>query len=533
MKTEKILTLGLLCCSFNLFAAIMAEPKSETFYISPAGDDSNDGKSTRSPMKTWDKVFDKMDDGDNLMAMSGIWTDDPSYDCSQSAIQPCYNGLGARLDISCVGLRYHLQDISVSAVTSRASMIRANGTAALRLHTCDGWQVDGLTLQSKDQSLARAATGNSVVTIIQSDSVELKNLLVLQNNSLYDTDLVTFSASNNGLLEGSELYDFSNSGISVVNGSSGITTRGNYLHSRWYKVGGYDKDANGNEIIPEDKECIDFHQTNGNTSENDIVVGCQGIRSSGSKNQILGSIVIDGDYAFRAAPDCGTTGEPGCDVATNYPHSNVMQDVLAVRPLVSGIECDASECFVKHATVVDAQDAGYLVKDSNSQTGFVTDADITRALVVSTIALAQNHSVGFELDGLSTLTTTDVFAYFNDNNTDYLQGQFNYKGFGGSNHSGSKHQLDPQVTCLLNLDEANSPVIDITSGQVGADLRFKYINGVKTTEKLFLANGNFAYCGAVIDGINGGSQTLYRYSCAGVKESLGTGVNGACTSQGM
>lgn len=519
MKTTNLLALGLMCTSLNTLAA--------QYFIAPNGNDSNDGTTVTTALQTWSKAFETMSNGDSLTVLPGVWSEESNY-CSTSSTQPCYEGAGATMELNCADAQYgNLQNVTVTASQERQSVIRADGFAAIWLYSCSGWTVEGLQVRSKDVNNSGPQV-MSVVQIQNSNDITLKKLLISNNNRYFNTHLLSVLSSNDVLVEGSELYDFHRHGIHVNSSSHHVTTRGNFINARMYEDLPAPAKQSGNGLMGD--YCIDFDQSNDNISENDIGVSCMGIVASGSRNSMLGSIVLDSDFGFRSFASCSGAY---CNVATNYPQDNLLQDVLAIRPNVIGIECDASECTVNNATVVDSKIWNVAIRDRKTTPGFDTIASLNNSIALNTTVLTQNNSAGFLIGAQETVQATDLFAFANNTSTEYMQGQSNFSGFGGTNVSGTWHEVDPQVTCLLDLDEANSPVKDHTTASVGADLRYKYIDGVKTTDKLFTATGDFSYCGAVIDGVNGGDNTLYMHSCLGVKEQLGLGTNGACAAQGI
>ncbi|MFT4928728.1 MAG: hypothetical protein ACI8WB_004848 [Phenylobacterium sp.] len=523
---KHLITMSLLLSSFNLYA--------EKFYIAPNGDDSRAGTETKLPLKTWSAAFGKMSDGDSLLVHEGMWTNDSDYDCNTSDITPCYNGSDAVLDINCLADYNNLKDINVLALSERRSFIRAGGLAAIKLYQCSGWRIEGMRARSKD--MPDLGGKSSVVRIEKSDNLVFRKLLVTHNNRFSNTHLIQFIESHHALVEASEFYYFHRHGISVNNTSHHVTTRGNFFDSRLYADLADPRAYDSHNQIGD--ECITFYWAADNLSENDIGVSCEGIQATGSDNRIYGGIVLDSDFGFRSGANCNSV-QP-CNLGTNYPTNNEIKDVLAIRSRIVGIDIAASGAHVEKATSVDTKGFNFAFRDFNSEEGYNTVATIDDSVAVMTNPLKRNRSAGFLVSDdpakgpIPDVTSSNIYAAYHNNTVQprELEGKSNYSGFGFANTTGDTFEADPQLTCLLDLDESKLPATN-TSAQVGADLRKKYYNGVKTSDDLFDADGNFSYCGAVIEGVNGGDRSIYMHSCKGIKEHLGLGVNGACKAAGM
>jgi len=265
-----------------------------TYYISPSGDNGNDGLSSSYPWKTFSHAIPELDPGDTLIVMDGTYsvaagTGLPSISCGSNA----NNGTEG-------------QPITIQAENERAALLESTGddNTAFRMSGCSYWNVIGLRGKSADLPTASGGKQHSVFEITGSNHIKLQRLLATHNNRYFNCATIAVSNSSYSLVEECEAYYFHRHGISIYR-SDHITVRRSYVNSRGYSdIPGGCPSHSGYGAEYRGDEGMTFYQTTDSTNENCISEGNEFFGNSGQRNQYLGSIALNSLWGFVVGHHC-------------------------------------------------------------------------------------------------------------------------------------------------------------------------------------------------------------------------------------
>lgn len=208
------------------------------YYISPSGNDSNDGTSPSTPWKTFAKAFPAgcaqtgdcpLKPGDGLNLMDGTYsraanTGLPDIDCSSTG--------NAVIGTSS-------NHITVQSVNERLGYLHADGTyAALRVRSCRYWDFKGLRWDTVDLDKAHTAGGAAgaqycTVQIENSLYIDIYKGLGQYSNRYFNVaNLCTTNSSNNIItIRDTEIYSNHRHGIEFYHTTGSYMTE-DYVNSR-------------------------------------------------------------------------------------------------------------------------------------------------------------------------------------------------------------------------------------------------------------------------------------------------------------
>jgi len=280
------------------------------------------------------------------------------------------------------------------------------------------------------------------------------------------------------LIEESEAYFYHRHAFSI-RGSRNVTLRRVYANSGLkYAKGCCASDDNH----PYGDEAVSLYGTSDSIIENSVSENAaggyqmHGVTAAldgacgGRNNKVLGSVSLDDGEtsAVVGSRDEGTW----CDAK-----DNVFRDFLVDSSDGNGIFIrNASGALIENATILDGKYAAIQGKGSSYEGTTCAGAPSPGcSLTARNVLLWHNASDISGVDGFTNITKTNVQTV--------------------------------QPTCLIR-----------PTGTVGADLRFRYIGGVKTTLPLWNPDGSFP-CGAVVPGVNDGARAC---------RNLHTRLNAGC-----
>lgn len=187
-------------------------------YLGPDGDDGAAG-TAQAPWRTFAHAIAQLQAGDSLVVLDG------EYD-------PLDHG---PLEVVCEGgVANGTMDapIFVRAENTRGASVFTDGRGAgIRIESCQWWRIQGLSCEGADRPKDEDGSFATLVNVVDSDQIELRDLLIAAPNRYFNNHAVLVSSSTNVLLEDVEAYDFYRIGFSFRN-SSDLTCRRCYANSR-------------------------------------------------------------------------------------------------------------------------------------------------------------------------------------------------------------------------------------------------------------------------------------------------------------
>lgn len=254
-----------------------------TYYIAPSGLDTNSGTSDLNPWKTFDFALPKLNPGDTLLLMDGTYTKNTTGLISIDASTTGQEKDGTRN-----------APITIKAQTERKALLQTDGsTIPFAMHGASYWIVDGLYANSTGTGGAEKysfAVQYTYETIFR----HLLGVHTYSNSPI--SAVYAMVHVENFTIEDSEAYDFHSVGFNAYS-SVNITVRRCYANSRCH--GGW--------------EGITMNGTYGGITENSISEGNCGIQihgfpsPGGRKNKVLGSISLNDSTCGFSMDSGGTT----------------------------------------------------------------------------------------------------------------------------------------------------------------------------------------------------------------------------------
>jgi hypothetical protein len=491
-----------------------SEVNAATFYISPKGSDSSSGTSTSSPWKTFKYAIPKLQPGDTLILKDGTYTKSttglPDINCGSTG--NAKNGTST-------------QPIIIKAENERQAHLHSDGTTfAFHIQYCSYWVVEGLQGSSEDRDKANGGGQASIFRVSYSSNITLRRLLAHHTNRCFNNHAIDVADSSNSLVEESEAYYFHRIGIIGFN-STNVTQRRNYLNGRNHAhlsscctIGTTcDSNLSGADGGVAFYGCTNCVQEN-NIAEN-IEIG--GIFSGGrGGNEVYGNISIDAGS--------GTAFDGGTDPLTLY-----LQNFVAINNVGSvkaGISNRGYDMTVEGFTSIDngiGLQASQHTAENNARNTYCTNCLLLNNDTYGTSISGQNdwlieysNSFGNPTANynLSEANISDAAGYIRNS----LSVSPTLMGKGANQcivyvPGGNKGQ-NPKI----NGQSSNMAGAGKNGADIGANIVYRYQNGILTNVKLWNQTTGQFPCGAAVAGVNDDSMD----SCTNVHEALNVGVNG-------
>ena len=449
------------------FALAATGTVGSSYYISPAGSDSNSGTSPSSSWNTFAFAVTKLRPGDQLILLDGTYTMAGNgrifirCDSSGSA----QNGTAA-------------SPITVKAQNERQAFLNGDGSAlTIQVYRCSYWTFEGIRANSADHS-----SGNGgVVGTAYSDHLVFRRMLLQYNNRYGNTHLLSLTLGNYILIEENEFYETHRGGI--VGSFDNSIIRRNYFNSRNFAdiIGGYTsiRSQKGDESIA-------IYPGSYNIVENNISEGqatgftIQALGTS-DNNRFLGNISLSEDYAFGNKVRSNSSGSWS-------PTNTLFENSVALRPGIGIYSRGTFNTQVNNTSIISGSNIGIIAD--------VEPGDIGGGV--------------YSFYSLNTLTDSNSLYGFVMKH-DFL---IDYPNSFGSVTTFSPAPTDSRITNDLSADPQlgackvfiplNSPMKGAgkNGGDIGANVLYRYVNGKLTNQPLWNPlTGEFPH-GAVIAGVN-------------------------------
>jgi|GEM_PF-6647641 len=457
--------------------------------------------------------------------------------------------------------------ITIRAENERRAFLHSNGSDyALAIQNCKYWNVEGLRGRTGDLSgdckpdsddllkfcwepsgqvqctEAPCGSENSVFDFHSSENIVVRRNLGSHNNRYLNTHIFSADYTKNSLFEENEAYFHSRHGFSFTH-AEGVTARRNYSHSRSYADLQFGRESHDAAPDMGDESLVLYFAKN-SIAENNIGEYSEGMQATGTDNKILGSAMLDAVYSFRILSNCvdDVGAAQNCtEEKIPYAMDNLGQDLISLRTQTMRIDacpfadhscgyripiafnCESSiNCRYRHTSAFDSRNYSFLGRDTLDLENYGNSFEITNSL-----------SVGSRLNGFrkedkwggdpptNTYETTewsgDLLVAW-----DWKVGQSGFKMDEGDdpNSWGEHYELDPELgACKIQIPES-SPMwtwSDGALGRIGAEMLYRYEDGVLTSAPLWdPITGEFP-CGTIVSGLN----DVPGRSCFDVHERLG------------
>ncbi|HEX9666329.1 MAG TPA: hypothetical protein VGA95_07180 [Thermodesulfobacteriota bacterium] len=500
---------------FNINNEVNSETPSSAFYISPTGSDSNPGTSDR-PWKTFSFAIPKLQPGVTLVLKTGTYTKTttglPYVNCASNA----KNGSAG-------------SPITVKAENERQAFLSSDGSVeALRMENCSYWNIEGLRLEGND-----TPTTKQVPTgwILHNDNIKIKRLLVAKHNRYsVNAALFAISKSDTILVEDSEFYYAIRHLLNCFQ-SRRCTFRRLYANARGFEpIPGGSKDVGDVSVV--------FYGTSNSIMENVIVegnhenpnciaCGSQGmqIHSTAQNNMIIGSIAINTNInGYRL---------DSRNVSDRLVTDTIIENVVSYSNYDRGgfggyLQQGAVNTQMKNVSIIDA-------------TGVPTARGLSLDGRCAACANGQPSNTSFHGENILSVGGTPAFQGFSVSSpwpilggwdmeyTNAYNWHTNYSP--ATSHAygsfSNKQSINPQLgNCIVFIPDS-SPMKGVGKNgeDIGANIVYRYEDGILTDQKLWNQTTGQFPCGATVKGVND-DLNFPDSSCTNVHERLNVGVNG-------
>jgi len=460
------------------------DAQSTNFYISPDGKDGNLGISPSTAWETFSYAVPKLEPGDTLVLLDGTYNERLFIDCSRNAS----NGTQQK-------------PITVKAQNERKAFIQGNGVdPPFNLQNCSYWVIEGIRAEGRDNPNADGGSKEHVFNINNSSDIILRRLLGARPDRYVNTHVFNIGNSSNILVEECEAYYFHRHGFSISN-SSYVTLRRNYANSR-----GYTDLPDGYRTIISQRgdEGFVFYGATDSIMENNISEGNYYIGDYGSRNTVLGNISLNNNIGFAFSHHCCFDIKS----ADNTYINNVAIGSIRVGFIIQSQE----NTLIANSTSMD-----------NKYDGFQANNKYSKWNVEPSIAIRNSLAVN-NYDGFKIANSEDFTKII----TEYLDALNEDDNYGaGINMNSTLKTADPKLNNCKVYIPSGSPLkrAGKNGADIGANIVYRYKDGVLTNEKLWNQGTGQFPCGATIKGIND-DATFPDSACVNVHERLNVGVNG-------
>jgi len=476
---------GSICALFFSLTLYAEDVAATSYYMSPTGKDSNTGISTSSPWLTFSKALATMRCGDTLNLMDGMYGDGTSTGKPYVRNRTCTSGTV----------------LTVRSLNQRKAWIKDAGKGRAMLVMSSAYvTLDGIVMSSKDNNYDPAAYEQYGLPLYVLDShhIVIKNVVLSNANRYGNLPLLQLTRASDTLVEDSELYNFHRHAI-VTKPGTRVTIRRVYCNARIGGLaGGY---PNGNGTNGGDF-CVSFYPCQYCIMENVIAdgspksLGLADLSASGGTllqgNKILGSI------GYKTGPQAIYLNARGTGSSMMPQNTTLENIVIYGHQRASGIRnSDAKNTIIKNVTLVGSGGTRGITTD---QRGYGDGAYSTSMVNV----LSHNQAeYGFVVQsGVQSWTGNEMNSY-NNKYTAYPFPPSKWTNLTSSN---------PALGACTVWIPDGSPMkrAGVGGADVGANVLYRYQNGVLTNVALWnKSTGAFPH-GALVPGLNNiAGQSLY------------------------
>jgi hypothetical protein len=472
-------------------SAIMFGPPvlATTYFISPNGSDSSSGTSSSAPLGTFANAISKLRPGDTLILRDGMYSlansGLPAIDCARNA----QNGANGA-------------PITVRAENERQAFIKGDGSVdTLEIRNCSYWTVEGLHVESADNSSSRYVGG--VVSTYGSDHLVIRRLLLAYPNRWVNVHLLQMVNTSYSLVEENEGYHYHRHGLSSGGGDHNIFRR-NYVNGRDYPT------------IPEG-----YSGYLGYGGEEGICLAYPGSYNTAENN------IIDtgGGYTQHAS---------GPNIGNRYFGNIAIGTGLLLDTRGTGLELMPQDSYIENLIITNSQNwtSVYFRGTKNTRCVNCTVLSATPyggfgADPGSSPYLGDGSPSAYIENSLAAFNTTFGFGMFQQASwsVDYSNSYGNSPDFYPyDSHVSNSMSIDPKLGSCKAWIPDSSPMKRAGRGgaDIGANVLYRYQDGVLTNQPLWNPSTGAFTCGAIVAGLN----DVPGKSCFDVHARLNINRNG-------
>lgn len=483
-------------------------PSPATLFIGPEGDDDGPGTADE-PLATWAVALARLAPSDTLGVLPGSYS---PTDAGRLVVG-CAPGDSACAGAPCAQGSADAP-ITVRAVEERAARLGTDGAGpALVVSGCRGWSFEGLVAEGGDFERQQA-----VAVVREGANVTLRRMLLRRANRLTNSPVLQITDTDDVLLEESEIYDFHLAGVALSE-ARGTILRRNFIHSREYPNLPDDYEQSGlcaSCCLGIGDQGVLLDRSAASLLENNVIERvCQGVVGSagatarvggaaGDDHRLLGNVVIGASsnaYVFASA--CG--GADPCDDPGLQLRRLLIRDSVALDSGTGFYARGVIEARLRNVTAIDSGGSDYVFDLPDANRGLTPSFTVENALDHD----SDGSGGGYVLRDHEEYTIRRVHSSGND--TDFT----------GTDPSRviEATRGDPELGSCRIAVPAGSRLsgAGLEGGDIGADVRLRYHDGVRSARGLWHASTRAFPCGAIVEGVNDDPSR----ACAGAHDRIG------------
>lgn len=442
-------------------------------YISTSGSDTTGNGTIGSPYKTWSKVFSVAVCGDNVIARDGVYT-------------KVNNGSPVLTKVCTTSTR-----LVVKAEHERLATLQGDGTTyPFRIYNSDYVNLEGFIIKNIDN----AAGGLFANTQVRSSNHTIIKRNIFSNNNRYFNDhLVEYyqSSGEHDFIE-NELYYYHRHAVLMyytngVSGARSVKAQRNICAPRGYAdiPGGY-VSATTND----GENCFAAYPGSDHIIENNVCLGglkCFAAEATANadRNKVKGNIAKGMFDAFRI-------DSRGTCCASQMPKDNLFEHNVSVDATSTGFYMRGA----KNTQLVN--NSAISTISGGTRRGFIADfpnpnvGDGVYSWYISNSLAVGHNSYGYLSQDQDDWTGTNVNSF--NNSTPYAPAS--------SASWVSKFTTNPGLGgCLVYRPDGSAA----KTNNWGADVLYRYDEGVLTSTPLWDQTTKQFPHGAIITGVNNGA----------------------------
>ena len=457
-----------------------------SYYMSPAGSNSNDGLTTGTPWLTFAHAFTNTACGDSLLLMDGTYGDGTSTGKIDLVGRTCTQGA----------------EFTIVSLNERKAQVFDNGTGyAVRIRNSAYVRIYGLYGRSADNNYVTDAATELGFPFATSGSnhIEFRNNVGANPNRYGNTHVFHTINSLDILFEGNEGYIFGRHCIMGFT-SERVTVRQQYCNPRGGKIaGGF---SEGGSSLGSGDALFTFYPCKDCILENSIADGTESpMYMSGFNANYGGSILMSGakilgSICYKCNISNGVYSYSRTAAGINYsPQNFTIRDVVFADWGSASQAIRCSDCVngtIDHVTVLGTGTTGNGIFTEDTATG-TTPAE--NSITITNTLIKGVTSTGFSISGYNTWSGDRLIS--NSNGTAYSPAL-------PSNWTNAATTDPGMGTCKLWVpDGAAAKGAGSSGSDIGATILYQYRDGVLTTTPLWdPVTGAFPHGAATDDGIN-------------------------------
>jgi hypothetical protein len=485
-----------LLCSLALVGSLVsATAQATTYYLAPTGSNTSAGTSAGAPWKTFAHAIPKLNAGDTLLLMDGVYTKANAGTLSVNCSSNARSGDASRR-------------ITVKAEHERKAWLKGDGSyVPAFVKSCRYWVFEGLHASSWDLN---GPSNGGVFTVEDSSFLTFRRNLFHHNNRYENSHLLNLINVNDSLFEENEFYWFHRHAMVPYQYTGAGVTTGNVFRRNYCNSRGHRDIPGGKRSGSADRgqSCMELYPAAHTIVENNISEGNQtlaGVQSKASavNNLFLGNLSIGDTFGLMVRQRDENPYAP--------PKDNTARHHVSVFPLTSGVR-------VRGGQNIRCENCSLF--NSSGSSGFVADQESGLPNTGNNSAFALNS---LAIGGVYGFRFSEQRAFGADY-TNVTGVQIPYSP--NDSHITNTYRGNPNLgTCLVFIPET-SPLKQAgkNGADIGANVLYRYENGVLTTQPLWEPSSGKFPCGAIVPGVN----DVAGASCFDVHTRLNVQANG-CT----